>query len=63
MLHKTKDGSMHGWNISNDHFIYRETKDDNNLYLIDFKTRFRYELENIPTLGDAKTEYNTKEFL
>jgi hypothetical protein len=62
-LHKTTDGLMHGWNVSNDYFIYRETKDDTNLYLIDFKTRFRYKLENIPTLDDAKTEYNTKEFL
>jgi hypothetical protein len=53
---------MHGWNVSNDYFIYRETE-NSYLYLIDFKTRFRYELKNIPTLEDAKTEYITKEFL
>ena len=61
---------LHGWNITNSYFVFRERADDwggdplNCVNIIDLKTRYHFKLNNLPPLGGRGSEdYFIKEFL
>ena len=48
--------------MSNEHLIFREAAGDRCLHVIDFSTRKRYLLDNIPATQGGDTGFEVKEF-